>query len=87
MMLSRTPVTPAVGVENLQHILSSCPSCLSSGLYTWHHNNVLKVVVDAVNERVQKANLANDSNGGLQFINFVTEGCLSGSYVASAQSG
>ena len=31
-------------------------------------------------ERVQKANLSDDSNGGLQFINFVTEGRVSGSY-------
>ena len=50
---------------NLQHILSSCPSSLSSGLYTWRLNNVLKVVVDAVQERVQKVNLSDDSNSGL----------------------
>ena len=73
------------GRGNLQHILSSCPSSLSSGLYTWRHNNVLKVVVDAVEERVQKANLSDDSNSAVQFTNFVSEGRGSGSYGISSK--
>ena len=70
---------------NLQHILRSCPSSLSSGLYTWRHNNVLKVVVDVVEHSVQKANLSDDSNSAVQFINFVSEGRGSGSYGISSK--
>ena len=43
------------------------------------------MVVDAVEERVQKANLSDDSNSALQFINFVTEGRGSGSYGISSK--
>ena len=27
--------------ETLQHVVSSCKSCLEDGRYTWHHNSVL----------------------------------------------
>ncbi|XP_066275198.1 uncharacterized protein [Branchiostoma lanceolatum] len=40
----------------LQHILSSCPSALSSGKYTWRHNMVLKVAAEAVKRRVECTN-------------------------------
>ena len=70
---------------NLQHILSSCPSSLSSGLYTWRHNNVLKVVVDAVEDRVEEANVSDDSDSTPQFINFVAEGRGSGSSVITSK--
>jgi len=70
---------------NLQHILSSCPTSLASGKYTWRHNNVLKVVVQAVSERVQKVNISDEGSSAPRFINFVKEGSSSGSHGISSK--
>ncbi|KAI8516566.1 hypothetical protein Bbelb_051470 [Branchiostoma belcheri] len=40
----------------LKHILSACPAALSSGKYTWRHNNVLRVLVNAIKKRVEHVN-------------------------------
>lgn len=42
--------------ESLNHVLSSCKVALGSGRYTWRHNQVLKVLVEAVELAKGKAN-------------------------------
>jgi hypothetical protein len=44
------------GVETLNHVLSACTVALSSGRYTWRHNQVLKKLVEALDESRRKAN-------------------------------
>ncbi|XP_078679483.1 uncharacterized protein LOC144915112 [Branchiostoma floridae x Branchiostoma belcheri] len=58
----------------LQHILSACPSALSSGKYTWRHNNVLRVIVDAIKGRVECVNAEEVPAGNQYFTPFLKEG-------------
>jgi hypothetical protein len=68
------------GNGTLQHIMSGCPSSLSSGKYTWRHNQVLEVIVEEVQEKVHNANSGPVKTGTRQFISFVKEGLGSGSH-------
>lgn len=43
-------------VETLNHVLTACKVALSSGRYTWRHNQVLKKLVEALDESRRKAN-------------------------------
>ena len=58
----------------LQHILSACPSALASGKYTWRHNNVLKVIAEAVEQRAERINAEHIPFSTKHFISFVKEG-------------
>ena len=44
------------GVQTLRHVLSSCKYALAQGQYTWRHNQVLKIVVEAMKAARSKAN-------------------------------
>jgi len=57
---------------NLSHILSSCQVALSRGRYTWRHNQVLKVIVNAL-EEVRAENKGRPGKR-IQPISFVKEG-------------
>ena len=58
------------GYCNLEHILSSCPAALSSGKYTWRHNQVLNVLAAAVEEALSPNRLCKKK----RWISFVKEG-------------
>nr|XP_054753540.1 uncharacterized protein LOC129259264 [Lytechinus pictus] len=63
------------GRGTLQHILSACEVSLCCGMYTWRHNQVLKVVEEAVTKRVTSHNSGKGvANGGMPHIDFVKEG-------------
>ncbi len=41
---------------NLKHILSCCPVALKQGRYNWRHDQVLRIIVDALLEKIDWAN-------------------------------
>ena len=58
---------------SLRHILSGCKVSLSQGRYTWRHNQVLKCLAEAVDDKRREANSSAASKEGRQ-INFVRQG-------------
>ena len=46
------------GRQTVEHVLSSCNAALTQGRYTWRHNQVLKVLADAVQFNATKFNTA-----------------------------
>ena len=58
----------------LQHIPSTCRVNLVSGMYTWRHNNVLKTVTKAVEQRVLQHNASNVPRATEHQIKFVKGG-------------
>jgi hypothetical protein len=60
-------------VCSLRHILSGCKVSLSQGRYTWRHNQVLKCLAEAVDDKRGEANSSAASKEGRQ-INFVHQG-------------
>ena len=56
-------------------ILVACPYlALASGMYTWRHNNVLTVVAEVVEQRVNCVDVDQTPSSTKQFISFVKEG-------------
>ena len=47
---------------SLRHILSNCQVSLVEGLYTWRHNEILKVLSNAVKTAVDKSNMTKSPN-------------------------
>ena len=43
-------------VQTLRHVLSSCKYALAQGRYTWRHNQVLQILVEAMESACSKAN-------------------------------
>ena len=43
-------------VQTLRHVLSSCKYALAEGRYTWRHNQVLQILVEAMESAFSKAN-------------------------------
>ena len=43
-------------VQTLRHVLSSCKYALAQGWYTWRHNQVLQILVEAIESACSKAN-------------------------------
>ncbi|XP_072052007.1 uncharacterized protein [Amphiura filiformis] len=70
----------------LQHILSACTPALASGMYTWRHNNVLGVLVEAVKLQVEQNNVSQAPTNTKRYISFVKEGSQSRSYSSSSRS-
>ena len=70
----------------LQHVLSACPTALSGGMYTWRHNNVLRVTVEAVEQQVEHNNATQSPDTTKQFISFVKKGSQSRSYSSKPRS-
>ncbi len=70
---------------NLEHILSSCNVSLTSGRYTWRHNEALKIVVRVLNEET-KIKHAVKSNRP-QFINFKKSGETTGRTCSQPRTG
>ena len=70
----------------LQHILSACTPSLASGMYTWRHNNVLRVITEAVEQQVVRSNKAESPPSSRQHIAFVKEGAQSRSYSSTSRS-
>ena len=62
---------------SLRHILSNCQVSLEEGLYTWRHNEILKVLSVALKNAVEKANQAKPANA-LAMISFVKAGTRTG---------
>lgn len=46
------------GHGSLQHILSSCPRALAMGRYTWRHNQVLRILGDAIDQARKTSRIA-----------------------------
>ena len=44
------------GSQTLKHVLSACKQSLAMGRYTWRHNQVLRVIAEAVDKAVLEAN-------------------------------
>ena len=61
------------GVCSLRHILSGCKVSLSQGQYTWRHNQVLKCLAEAVDDKRREANSSAKGKECRQ-INFVRQG-------------
>ncbi|XP_052251742.1 uncharacterized protein LOC127858578 [Dreissena polymorpha] len=59
-------------IETLRHILSLCPTALAQGRYRWRHDQVLRMLADAL-ERERKNNRPRKILGP-QFLSFVKEG-------------
>ena len=70
----------------LQHVLNACPTALSGGMYTWRHNNVLRVIVEAVEQQVEHNNATQPLGTTKHFISFVKEGSQSRSYSSKPRS-
>ncbi|XP_072019959.1 uncharacterized protein [Amphiura filiformis] len=70
----------------LQHILSACTPALASGMYTWRHNNVLGVLVEAVELQIDRNNVSQAPTNTKRYISFVKEGSQSRSYSSSSRS-
>ena len=68
----------------LQHVVSACPASLSGSMYTWRHNNVLRVIVEAVEQRAQQGNTIPGTTK--HFISFLKEGSQSKSYSSKTRS-
>ena len=58
------------GVGSLKHILSSCQTALTDRRYRWHHDQILKEVVEAVNTAIR----TNTPNYQKNLIRFVRAG-------------
>ena len=43
---------------SLRHVLSNCPVSLTEGLYTWRHNEILKVISKVVEAQTEEINRA-----------------------------
>ena len=59
---------------SLEHVLSACKESLTMGMYTYRHNQVLKVLRDAVQPLMQQAKR---KSADKKAINFVKEGEMS----------
>ena len=59
---------------------------LSGGMYTWRHNNVLRVVAEVVEQKVERNNLEQAPCNTRHFISFVKEGSQSRSYSTKPRS-
>ena len=70
----------------LQYVLRACPTALSGGMYTWRHNNVLKVIVEAVQQQVEHNNATQPPGTTKHFISFVEAGSQSRSYSSKPRS-
>ena len=70
----------------LQHVFSACPTALSGGMYTWRHNNVLRVIVEALEQHVERNNTTQPSGTTKHFISFVKEGSQSRSHSSKPRS-
>ncbi|XP_078617582.1 uncharacterized protein LOC144885536 [Branchiostoma floridae x Branchiostoma japonicum] len=57
---------------NLKHVLSSCNTALKQGRFTWRHNNALRVLAAAVEEKRGKSE--SEESAQAKFIPFVKEG-------------
>ena len=63
------------GRGTLQHILSACEVSLCCGMYTWRHNQVLKVIEEVVMKRVTSHNSEKSTSGVARLqIDFVKQG-------------
>ncbi|XP_052224110.1 uncharacterized protein LOC127839765 [Dreissena polymorpha] len=71
--LTEDPTCPLCGsIGTLRYILSSCPTALAQGRYRWRHDQVLRMLADAL-ERERKKERPRKKSGP-QFISFVKEG-------------
>ncbi|KAK0145224.1 hypothetical protein N1851_015879 [Merluccius polli] len=79
-------------VGSLRHILSGCKLSLTQGRYTWRHNQVLKCLAAAIEDKRREVNSLAASKDGKQ-INFVRQGgqprstkarCKTGSLITGA---
>ncbi|KAK0145573.1 hypothetical protein N1851_015527 [Merluccius polli] len=79
-------------VGSLRHILSGCKVSLTQGRYTWRHNQVLKCLAAAIEDKRREVNSLAASKDGKQ-INFVRQGgqprstkarCKTGSLITGA---
>ncbi|XP_072042993.1 uncharacterized protein [Amphiura filiformis] len=68
----------------LQHILSACTPALASGMYTWRHNNILRVILEAVKLQVDRNNVSQAPTNTKRYISFVKEGSQCRSYERSS---
>lgn len=57
---------PARGT--LEHILSSCPTALGQGRYTWRHNQVLKSIADTISKEISKGGRGSNTNCSIAFV-------------------
>ncbi|RXN33906.1 reverse transcriptase [Labeo rohita] len=57
---------PAHGT--LEHILSSCPTALGQGRYTWRHNQVLKSIADTISKEISKGGRGSNTTRSVAFV-------------------
>lgn len=59
------------GKETLEYILSCCPKALGQGRYTWHHDQVLKPIAEAISMGISSCRREHPTT---QMITFVKAG-------------
>ncbi|RXN04565.1 reverse transcriptase [Labeo rohita] len=57
---------PARGT--LEHILSSCPTALGQGRYTWCHNQLLKSIADTIIKEISKGGRGSNTTRSIAFV-------------------
>ena len=62
------------GKATAEHILNGCPASLSSGMYKWRHDQVLKEIDIAVRAIVSQVNEIPLPSNSVNHIDFVKEG-------------
>lgn len=56
------------GRGTLEHVLSSCPTALSQGRYTWRHDQVLKPIAEAISRGISSYSRACNTTNTIAFV-------------------
>ena len=69
-----TASSVGTGLRVPYNILIACPSALASAKYTWRLSNVLRVIAEAVEQRLERVNAEHVAFNTKHFIAFMKKG-------------